>query len=81
MAKRKNKEKKSNFVDDKVKEQYEIYKKGALVGGIVGGVGGLIIGKKVVLSILIGAVIGGYVNHQINKEEIESFNIKKITKN
>lgn len=82
MGKRKRKEKKSNFVDtNKVGTDYDIYKKGALVGGVVGGIGGLIIGKKIILSIVVGAVIGGYINYQLNKEEVQSFNLKKIIKN
>lgn len=81
MARRKKKEKKSNFVNNKNKgTDYEIYKKGALVGGVVGGVGGLIIGKKIILATIIGAVVGGYINYQLNKEEVESFNYKKIIK-
>lgn len=81
MKRRKRKEKKSSFVNEN--SDFQVYKRGALVGGLLGGIGGLILGKRIVLSIIIGAVAGGWINYQINNEESSSLNFKryKQTKN
>lgn len=77
MNKRKKSEKKSTFVQAE-NPAFEVYKKGAFVGGLVGGICGLILGKRIMISILIGAVAGGYINNEINKEQPSNFNIKKF---
>jgi len=72
MAKRrKKKENKSNFVDDK-NSDFNVYKRGAFAGAIVGGISGLVLGKRIILGIVIGAIAGGYLNYELNKEDSSS---------
>mgnify|MGYP001195810292 CR=1 FL=1 len=77
MARRKSKQKKSNFVD-KPNKEFEVYKKGAFIGGLIGGITGLLIGKKIILGIVIGAVAGGYIAHSINEENSDMVSLKKF---
>ena len=80
MKNKKNKGKKSNFVD-KPNKDFDIYRKGSLIGGLIGGITGLVIGKKIILSIVIGALAGGYIAYQVNSNDevtnIEKFKNKK----
>ncbi len=77
MARRKTKEKKSNFVTSG-NTPFDIYKRGALLGGVVGLIAGLIIGKKIIWCIVGGAMAGGYINFNINKDNSNTFNLKKF---
>jgi uncharacterized protein YcfJ len=68
MAKRKRKEKKSNFVED-TSSEFSVYKRGAFIGGVFGGIAGFTFGRKIVLGILVGSLLGGYISYEINKEK------------
>lgn len=67
MARRKRKEKKSNFVED-TKSDFAIYKRGAFIGGIVGGIAGFMFGRKIIVGMLVGSLLGGYISYEVNKE-------------
>lgn len=68
MARRKKKQKKSNFVEPENKE-LKTYTKGAMLGALVGGISCLFLGKKILLGIGIGALTGGYIAYSINKDD------------
>lgn len=72
MKRRIKKEKKSNLVGSnttvrKANNTFDVYKKGAFIGGVVGGISGLMLGRKILLGIFIGSLLGGYINYEINK--------------
>ena len=67
MARRKRKEKKSNFVED-TSSEFSVYKRGAFIGAVVGGIAGFfLVDRKIILGITIGALVGGYVSYEANK--------------
>jgi uncharacterized protein YcfJ len=66
MARRKRKEKTSNIVASKTTE-FDVYKKGAFIGGIVGGIAGFMFGRKILIGIFAGSLLGGYLSYEINK--------------
>jgi len=70
MARRKRKEKKSNFVED-TSSEFAIYKRGAFIGAVCGGIAGFLLGRKIVLGITLGGLIGGYISYEVNKDNKE----------
>jgi hypothetical protein len=70
MKRRLKKEKKSNLVgsNKNTNSTFDIYKKGAFIGGVIGGVSGLVLGRKILLGIFIGSLLGGFINYEINKQ-------------
>ena len=69
MKKRKTKKKKSNFVQEDTRTDFQIYKNGAFLGALLGGVASLVIGKRIILGITVGAIAGGYIAYQIHKDD------------
>jgi uncharacterized protein YcfJ len=74
--KRKRKDKKSNFVSNE-KSSFEVYRKGAFVGGLIGGGVGLLLGKRIILSTIIGIIAGGYIAYEVNKDDASILSVKK----
>lgn len=75
MARRKKKQKKSNFVGSENKE-LKTYTKGAMLGALIGGVSCLFLGKRILVGIGIGAVVGGYIAFEINKGDSKTVTSK-----
>lgn len=69
------KERLSNFTSGK--SNYDVYKRGAFIGGTVGIIAGIIIGKKIILCGLGGALVGGYIAFKVKKED-NTFSLKKF---
>ena len=76
---RRNIEKFSKFVSN-TDSDFEVYKKGAIIGGLIGGITGIVAGRKVLLFMFIGAVAGGYINYKVNEDDGTILSLRKFSK-
>ena len=70
----------STLIQDKIFNDDDGYKEGAVIGGIIGLTASAYMKKRLLVGALIGVVAGGFIAYQLNKSKKESAMIKFKTK-